>query len=52
MDEEKPVLVAGDPEHAHMVKVDEDGGIRYHESQLANLDDIATKFNVRKIGSS
>ncbi|XP_055295358.1 uncharacterized oxidoreductase YjmC isoform X2 [Sitodiplosis mosellana] len=50
-DEEKPVLVPGDPEHAHMVKVDKEGGIRYHESQLANLDEIATKFNVPKIGS-
>lgn len=51
MDEEKPVLVPGDPERAHMKKVDNDGGIRYHDSQLNNCDEIAKKFNVQKIGT-
>lgn len=33
-DPNRPVLVAGDPERAHMSKVDGDGGITYHENQL------------------
>lgn len=34
---DKPVMVAGDPEKAHMAKVDNDGGITYHENQLKAL---------------
>lgn len=52
MDESKPVLVPGDPERAHMKKVDEEGGIRYHVNQITNCDELATKFNVRPIGSN
>lgn len=52
MDAEKPVLVPGDPERAHMKKVDEDGGIRYHTNQLKNCDALAEKFNILKLGHS
>lgn len=51
VDEEKKVLVPGDPEHAHMKKVDKDGGIRYHENQLNNCDQLAVKLNIPKLGS-
>ncbi|XP_031616900.1 uncharacterized protein LOC116336867 isoform X2 [Contarinia nasturtii] len=51
VNEEKPVLVPGDPEHAHMKKTDEEGGIRYHVNQLSNCDDIAAKLKVPKIGT-
>ena len=36
-DPEKPVLVAGDPERAHEVKVVADGGIWYHNNLIAAL---------------
>ena len=31
---DKPVLVAGDPERAHIALVDSEGGIRYHVNQI------------------
>ena len=34
-DPTKPVLVAGDPERAHMSLVDSEGGIRYHVNQIS-----------------
>lgn len=51
VDEDKPVLVPGDPERAHMDKVDEEGGIRYHINQLNASDKLAERFNVDKLGS-
>lgn len=51
VNEEKKVLVPGDPEHVHMKQVDEDGGIRYHENQLNNCDQLAVKLNIPKLGS-
>lgn len=40
----------GDPERAHMKKVDGEGGIRYHVNQINNCDALATKYNVCPIG--
>ena len=34
VEEEMPVLAAGDPERAHMQKCDRLGGIEYHENQI------------------
>ncbi len=34
-DPTKPVLVAGDPERAHIALVDSEGGIRYHVNQIS-----------------
>lgn len=51
INEEKPVLVPGDPERAHAKKVDEEGGIRYHVNQLSNCDQLAETLNIPKIGS-
>lgn len=34
-DPNKPVLVAGDPERAHIALVDSEGGIRYHVNQIS-----------------
>ena len=31
---DKPVLVAGDPERAHVKKVEKDGGIYYHNNLM------------------
>lgn len=46
-----PVLVAGDPERAHMKKVDEEGGIQYHVNQIRCCDKLADRLNIRKLGS-
>lgn len=51
MDEEKPVLVPGDPERAHMKQVDEEGGIQYHVNQITACDKLAEKLNIPKLGS-
>ena len=37
MDETKPVKVAGDLSRSRMEKVDENGGITYHENLVASL---------------
>lgn len=52
VDPSKPVLVSGDPERAHMQAVDEEGGIRYHISQLENCDVLADRLGVPRIASS
>lgn len=51
VDEEKPVLVPGDPESAHMKKVDKDGGIQYLTNQLNASDKLADMLNVPRLGS-
>lgn len=51
VDEKKPVLVPGDPESAHMKKVDKDGGIQYHINQLKACDEWADKLNIPRLGS-
>lgn len=48
-DPSKPVLVAGDPERAHMKKVDEAGGIGYHINQVKNCNDLASKLKISPI---
>ena len=48
-DPRKPVLVPGDRERAFMKQIDKQGGIRYHQSLVETLQDIAKKFNVNPI---
>lgn len=45
-DPEKPVLVPGDPERMHVEKVEEDGGIPYHSSQLNPSEALAKRLGV------
>jgi len=42
----KPVLIPGDPERQHMAKVDRDGGIMYHPTQLKISEEIAKQMGV------
>ena len=42
----KPVLVAGDPERAHMKRVDSDGGITYNINQITNCQKLAEELGV------
>jgi len=44
--QDAPVLVPGDPERAHMSKVDTEGGITYHANQLAASDKLAEELGV------
>ncbi|XP_046454278.1 uncharacterized oxidoreductase YjmC-like isoform X2 [Daphnia pulex] len=46
-DPTKPVLVAGDPERAHIALVDSEGGIRYHVNQISASASLAQKLNVK-----
>jgi LDH2 family malate/lactate/ureidoglycolate dehydrogenase len=48
----EPVLVAGDPERAHMQKVKEDGGILYHSNVLQAMETLAEQLNVAKLDKS
>ena len=43
VDPEKPVLVAGDPERTHEVKVVSDGGIWYHNNLI---DALVSVFSI------
>ncbi|RMX37591.1 hypothetical protein pdam_00007868 [Pocillopora damicornis] len=43
---ETTVLVAGDPERAHIQKVKEDGGIHYHVNLLEAMDKLADQLGV------
>ncbi|XP_022795576.1 uncharacterized protein LOC111334150 isoform X1 [Stylophora pistillata] len=43
---ETAVLVAGDPERAHIQKVKEDGGIHYHVNLLEAMDKLADQLGV------
>ena len=49
VDPNKPVLVAGDPEKAHMKKVDSLGGIPYHVNQVQICDDLAVRLKTEKL---
>ena len=42
---ESAVLVAGDPERAHMLKVRQDGGIYYHVNLLHAMVSMWNKIN-------
>jgi len=44
---ETAVLVAGDPERAHMRKVEEDGGIFYHVNLVEAMDKLADQLGVK-----
>ena len=46
LDEEKPVLIAGDPEREHMKKVDTDGGIQYHVNTVETFKTFAEKIGI------
>ncbi|XP_055532126.1 uncharacterized oxidoreductase YjmC isoform X2 [Wyeomyia smithii] len=48
-DESKPVLVAGDPEKIHMKKVDEEGGLAYHENQIKACNQLSERLGVTPI---
>ncbi|XP_046661703.1 uncharacterized oxidoreductase YjmC-like [Homalodisca vitripennis] len=45
-DPEKPVLVPGDPERKNIEKVNNEGGVLYHENQLKASAELAAKLNV------
>ncbi|CAJ0570549.1 unnamed protein product, partial [Mesorhabditis spiculigera] len=44
--DEDPVLVAGDPERAHMAMCDDLDGIVYKKSQLNHLADLANRYDI------
>ncbi|XP_057381229.1 uncharacterized oxidoreductase YjmC-like isoform X1 [Daphnia carinata] len=46
-DPTKPILVAGDPERAHIALVDAEGGIRYHVNQINASAALAGKLKVK-----
>jgi LDH2 family malate/lactate/ureidoglycolate dehydrogenase len=46
VEEDKPVLVAGDPERLHINKCEKHGGIPYHPNQVKYAFDIATDLNI------
>ncbi|PAA68433.1 hypothetical protein BOX15_Mlig032596g1, partial [Macrostomum lignano] len=45
-DPDKPVLIAGDPERAHMSRCEQLGGVPYHDRQLEHLNDVAKQLDV------
>lgn len=52
VDPEKPVLVAGDPERAHMARVDEEGGVRYVRDQWEACSRLARELGVEPLRHS
>ncbi|XP_017875451.1 uncharacterized protein LOC108622231 [Ceratina calcarata] len=44
---DKPVLVPGDPERAHMMKVDKEGGIEYHANMIIACEELAKHMGVK-----
>ncbi|KAK7873581.1 hypothetical protein R5R35_009283 [Gryllus longicercus] len=42
-----PVLVAGDPERAHEAKVEREGGVSYHPSQIIACEELAKSLGVQ-----
>lgn len=49
MDEDCPVLIAGDPEREHMKAVDEHGGVRYVKDQMETCAKLAQELNVKPL---
>lgn len=45
----KPVLVAGDPERAHMKLVNTVGGIDYHDNQIKSCNELAERLKIKPI---
>ncbi|XP_069682035.1 uncharacterized oxidoreductase YjmC-like [Periplaneta americana] len=48
-DPRKPVLVPGDPERLHMLRVDKQGGILYSENQIKALMDVANELKIQPL---
>ncbi|KAH9422782.1 hypothetical protein DERP_008045 [Dermatophagoides pteronyssinus] len=48
-DPDRPVLVHGDPERAHMQKCDQQGGIEYHINQIKMADKLAEQFEIEPL---
>jgi len=44
--ETEDILVAGDPEKAHMRKCQREGGIRYHPNLIASMNELAANLKV------
>ena len=40
------ILVAGDPEKAHVLKCEQEGGIRYHPNLVASMNELAVRLGV------
>lgn len=45
----KPVMVAGDPERTHIKKVEEDGGIHYHQNLVQAMKRLAEQLKVSEM---
>ncbi|XP_063984545.1 uncharacterized oxidoreductase YjmC [Diachasmimorpha longicaudata] len=43
------VMVAGDPERKAMARVDQEGGIRYHENQIKICDQVAENLQIKPL---
>lgn len=41
--------MAGDPERTNMISNDKEGGILYHENQIASCIDLAVKLDVEPL---
>ena len=50
--ETEEILIAGDPEKAHMAKCQREGGIRYHPNLIDSMNDLAVKMNVEPMKQS
>jgi len=46
---EGEILVAGDPEKAHMAKCEREGGIRYHPNLIQSMNELADKLEVAQM---
>jgi len=44
--ETEDILIAGDPEKAHMAKCQREGGIRYHPNLIDSMNELAVKMKV------
>ncbi|CAJ0962752.1 unnamed protein product, partial [Mesorhabditis belari] len=47
--DDDPILVAGDPERAHMAMCDDLDGLVYKKSQLKHLADLANRYDVEML---
>lgn len=46
---DNPILIAGDPERSHMKKVDAEGGVRYTENQIKTCAELSKRLGVEPI---